>query len=241
MELTPGQRAARARLCFALDVPERGAALELADRLAPAVGCFKVGLELFVAEGPDLVRELVRRGAPVFLDLKLHDIPATVGRAARVAESLGACYLTVHADPGGRSVDAAVRAAPGVKILLVTVLTSIGPADLAPDLAVGAAQLAELVSSRARLARESGCAGVVCSGGETARVRAALGAELLIVNPGIRPAGSDPGDQRRAVTPAEAIAAGAGLLVVGRPIRDAADPLLAAQGILAEMAQAARR
>jgi len=222
----------RDRLIFALDVPTPHEAISLVDRLAGHVGCFKIGLELFVAAGPDLVRAVTGR-APVFLDLKLHDIPATVGRAASVAAQLGVTYVTAHVDEGGRALSAAVQAAPRVGVLGVTVLTSIAEEDLRD---VGyAAGLQELVRRRALQARASGCRGVVCSGQEAARVRPLLGDELLIVTPGVRPADGEAGDQRRVVTPGGALRAGADLIVVGRPIRDAVDPVAAADAIVDEL------
>ena len=226
----------RERLIFALDVPTRERALELVDLLADHVGCFKIGLELFVASGPELVREVVRR-APVFLDLKLHDIPATVGRAAAVAGRLGARYLTVHADEGGRAVEAAIQAAPETGILCVTVLTSVSEDELrSTGYELG---VKELARRRAAQARERGCRGVICSGQEAAELRKVLGPGPLVVTPGIRPLdSSDAADQRRVVTPALAIERGADLIVVGRPIRDAADPAAAADRIVRELASA---
>jgi orotidine-5'-phosphate decarboxylase len=220
----------RARLIFALDVPTREAAWPLVAQLAPHVGCFKIGLELFVAEGPALVRELVAR-APVFLDLKLNDIPATVGRAAAAAARLGVTYLTVHADEA--ALRAAVGAAPEVGILAVTVLTSVSAAALARD--TGGRSVGDVVLERAVLAQRTGCRGVICSGHEAAAVRAHCGPGLLVVTPGVRPAGTAAGDQARVVTPAAARAAGADLIVVGRPIREAADPAAVAQQITAEL------
>ena len=226
---------ARDRLIFALDVPTRDQALDLVDRLAGHVGCFKVGLELFICGGPDLVREVARRG-PVFLDLKLHDIPATVGRAAAVAGRLGVRYLTVHADEGGRAVQAAVEAAPDTGILCVTVLTSVSEEELAgTGYALG---VKELARRRAHQAAEHGCRGIICSGREAAELRQVVGSDRLIVTPGIRPRDADAADQRRVVTPTAAVEGGADLVVVGRPIRDAADPQAAADRIVEELAEA---
>lgn len=227
-------RPARDRLIFALDVPHGDQALALVDELAPYVGCFKVGLELFVAEGPELVREVSGR-APVFLDLKLHDIPATVAGAARAASRLGARYLTVHADLGARALAAAVEAAPETRILAITVLTSVAAVDLVASGISGTLQ--ELVLHRARQAAEVGCAGLVCSGAEAAAVRAAQ-PSLEIITPGVRPQGAAVGDQARVVTPAGAIGAGASALVIGRPLRDAKDRPAAALAILEEIAAA---
>lgn len=228
----------RDRLIFALDLPDADRAMALVDKLAAHVGCFKVGLELFVAAGPELVRRVVAR-APVFLDLKLHDIPATVGRAAAMAARLGVTYLTVHVDEGGRALRAAVEAAPTVKILAVTVLTSIGEEDLAAG-GFGVA-LGELVGLRARLAHQVGCAGLICSGQEAADLRSLLGAGIEIITPGVRPASAARGDQKRVVTAAQAIESGADRIVVGRPIRDAVDPVGAADDLVAEIASACRR
>jgi len=217
------------RLIFALDVPTAERAFSLVEALSGHVGCFKIGLELFIACGPELVRQIAGR-APVFLDLKLHDIPATVGRAAAMAEALKVSYLTVH--PGQDAVKAAVQAAPNVEILMVTVLTSISAEEIAD---AGAGSLSELVVARARRAASWGCRGVICSGHEVEAVRQAVDQDLLLVTPGVRPTGSARGDQARVVTPAEAIARGADKIVVGRPIRDAADPVSAAAAIVDEL------
>lgn len=227
----------RDRLIFALDVPDGRRALELASALSGHVGCFKIGLELFVAAGTDLVRTIAAR-APVFLDLKLHDIPATVGRAAAAAAALspGIRYLTAHVDEGARSLEAAVQAAPAVGILGVTVLTSISEEDLVAD--GHAPGLAALVERRARAAARVGCRGIVCSGLEARAMRQALGPGLAIVTPGVRPGGTAHGDQKRVVTPSLAIESGADLIVVGRPIRDAADPVAMADTIVRELAAA---
>ncbi len=224
------------RLIFALDVPTAREAEALVDELHTEVGCFKIGLELFTAAGPELVRRVGAR-APVFLDLKLHDIPKTVERATRVADELGVRYLTVHADLGGRALAAAAAAAERTRILAITVLTSVADADL--QSAGIADDVRELVLTRAHLAARCGCAGLVCSGQEVAHVRETArqgGRELERITPGVRPAGADTGDQARVVTPATAIAAGATALVVGRPIRDAEDRVATARAIVAEIA-----
>ena len=215
------------RLIFPLDVPSLDEALPWVERLRGAVGVFKVGLELFSAAGPEAVRAVQRAGgAGVFLDVKLHDIPNTVGGAARALRDLRPAMLTVHASGGKAMLEAAVRGAgPGVLVLAVTRLTSL---EASP------AEVCEL----ARLAREAGCGGIVCSGHEAAAVREAVGPSLRIVCPGVRPAGDDAGDQARVVTPASAIAAGADYLVCGRPIRDAADPIAAARRVSDEIAAA---
>ena len=227
----------RARLAVALDVPDADAALSAADRLAGHADLVKVGLELFTAEGPDLVRELVDRGWGVFLDLKLHDIPATVAGAVRVLRGLGVELLTLHASGGPRMIEAAVEARGDSSLphlLGVTVLTSLEAADLerlgwsaGPEAAV-----ARLCAT----AREAGCDGVVASVHEVPRIRSEWGPDLLVVTPGIRPAGASVDDQAMVATPATAVQAGADILVVGRPILRAEDPAAAADAIRTEMA-----
>ncbi len=223
----------------AIDRPDLGGALALARGLVGAVGGLKLGLELFVAEGPAAVRALATTGLPIFLDLKLHDIPNTVAGAVRAAAGLGAALLTVHAAGGRAMLEAAVQAARASpsppRLLAVTVLTSLDDADLAAT-GVAGAPLEQAVRL-ARLAREAGLDGVVCSPQEIAAVRAALGPGPLVVVPGIRPAGGAAGDQKRIATPAEALAAGADLLVIGRPITTAPDPRAAARAIVAEIAE----
>jgi orotidine-5'-phosphate decarboxylase len=230
---------ARDRLAFALDVDGLAEAERWASTLAEEVGVFKVGLELFVAAGPAAVEAVQRRGAACFLDLKLHDIPATVAGAVRSASRLGVRYLTVHAGGGPAMLRAAVEAAgPGTTLLAVTVLTSMDEAELA---ALGETRSARtLVVDRARLAVQAGVRGLVCSPEECAAVRAAVGPEIALVVPGIRPAGASLGDQKRVGTPAEAIRSGADVLVVGRPIRQAAEPVAAARSIVDEIAAARR-
>jgi orotidine-5'-phosphate decarboxylase len=229
-----------ARLAVALDTSSREEALRLAGLLAGRVGTVKVGLEAFTAHGPALVREVRELGMPVFLDLKLHDIPNTVERAARNAAGLGVTMLTVHASGGEAMLRAAVAGAATVEhppiVLAVTVLTSLDDAGLA-DLGVPGGA-AGRVRAWAELARRSGCGGVVCSPHETAALRAALGRGFLLVTPGVRPAGAAAADQRRVATPRDAVRAGADLLVVGRPITAAADPAAAADAILAEIRSA---
>lgn len=228
--------AARRRLIVALDVPDAATALAAAQRLAGHVGMLKVGLELFVAEGPEVVRQL-RRAHPqleIFLDLKLHDIPNTMVGAIRSARALGARFITVHAGSGVAHLRACVDAAgPALGVLAVTVLTSQDAAACAE--AGHTRSPAEIVALRAAAAHQAGCAGLVCSGQELARVREAAPG-LACVVPGIRPAGGELGDQKRVMTPREAIAAGASYLVVGRPILGAADPAAAADAITAEIA-----
>jgi orotidine-5'-phosphate decarboxylase len=226
---------ARDRLVFPLDVPDLGQAERWIDRMAEHVGVFKIGLELFSAVGPAAIELVHRRDKPVFLDLKLHDIPATVAGAARAAAERGVRYLTVHAASGSRALEEARRAVEGseTRLLAITVLTSLEQRDLA---AIGVDRpLAENVLARARLAIDRNIHGLVCSAHECRALRDALGAAPELVVPGIRPAGADAGDQGRVATPASAIREGATLLVVGRPIRDAADPRAAAAAIVAEI------
>lgn len=189
------------------------------------MGLFKVGLELFIAAGPDAVRRIAGdSGSGVFLDLKLHDIPTTVERAAGSAAQLGVQMLTVHAQGGGAMLEAAVRGAgSGIRVLAVTRLTS-EAADPAA------------VETLALRAQDAGCAGVICAGTEAEQLRNRVGKDFLLVCPGVRPAGAAAGDQVRVVTPADAIRAGADYIVVGRPLRDADDPVQMAMAISEEIA-----
>ena len=233
--MTTAPPTARDRLIAALDVPTRAEALALAGALAGHVGMLKIGLQLFVAEGPDVVRA-IRQAHPqleIFLDLKLHDIPNTMRGAIRSARSLGVRFLTVHAGSGTTHLRACVEeAGDDLGILAVTVLTSQDAA--ACEQAGHTRSPADLVVRRAECAREAGCAGIVCSGQELAGV-VEVAPDLYRVVPGIRLAGGDAGDQKRVMTPARAIAQGATHLVVGRPIRTAEDPAAAADGIVAEI------
>lgn len=228
----------RERLIVALDVPNADAAVDVAKRLSGHIGMFKIGLELFVAEGPRVVGR-VRELAPdveIFLDLKLHDIPNTMKGAIRSVRSLGVKFLTVHAGSGTAHLQACVEeAGDAVGILAVTVLTS--QDEVACRQAGHTRAVEELVEMRAVCAREAGCAGVVCSGRELGRVRA-VAPRIARVVPGIRPAGADEGDQQRVMTPARAVAEGASYIVVGRPILQAADQAAAADAIVAELAGA---
>ncbi len=219
---------ARDRLIVALDLATVDAARALVERLGRAATFYKIGLELAMAGGLDLARELNRQGAQVFLDMKLLDIENTVERAVRNAAATGATFLTVHAQDT-KTLRAAVagKAGTALKILGVTVLTNLDQRDL--DEQGLAASPADLVLRRARLAREAGCDGVVASGLEAERVRAAIGPGLAIVTPGIRLPGAAAGDQARVASPEQAIAAGADYIVVGRPITAAADPREAAE------------
>jgi orotidine-5'-phosphate decarboxylase len=229
------------RLIVALDFPSADAAMELVERLEGCCCWFKVGMELYYAAGNRVIEGLRERGYQVFLDLKLHDIPNTVAGAVRSVTGVGASLLTIHAGGGEAMMRAAVQAAivPGApKLLAVTVLTSMDEAELR---AVGVSDgPANQVLRLARLARAAGIGGLVCSAEEVEAVRQAMGPEMLLVVPGIRPQNetSQPDDQRRVATPAEAIARGASMLVVGRPITQATDPARAASEILAEIAGA---
>jgi len=230
------------RLFVALDFPEGNAAFALVHKLLPFHQDFKVGLELFSAEGPDLVSRLKGEGANIFLDLKFHDIPNTAAGAVRAATRLGVDFLNVHCGGGSAMLSAAAQACteeaaklsiPRPKLLGVTVLTSLD------DKAVqeigfprsASAQVLQFVN----LAKDSGLDGVVCSAQELPLVREAGGPEFLTMVPGIRPAGAAAGDQKRTLTPAEAVKAGASCLVVGRPVTGAADPASALKSILKEM------
>jgi orotidine-5'-phosphate decarboxylase len=234
----------RKSLCVALDGTDAGWIADLARRLAASAGWLKVGLEAFTAHGPDLVRRVAATGADVFLDLKLHDIPATVERAAANCARSGARLFNVHAGGGIDMMRAAVAGARGVatgdggspRVVAVTVLTSLDRQALE---ALGIAREPhELVLRWAEMARESGLDGVVASAREAKAIRAACGPDFLIVTPGIRPSGTASDDQRRVVTPAMAIADGADLLVVGRPITRAHDPEASARVIAAEIVAA---
>ncbi len=221
------------RLIAALDVPGRTEADALVARLGGVPSWVKIGLELFCAAGPSIVGEYTARGMAVMLDLKLHDIPETVARAtARVAD-LGAGLLTVHSSGGTAMLEAAVAAAGSMKVLAVTVLTSLDAADLAAVGDVG--PIGKLVDLRTRLAIAAGCHGVVASPHEVGAIRTTAPSGFLVVTPGVRPAGSAAGDQKRVMTPREARHAGADLVVVGRPLRDAADPAAAARAVVAEL------
>ena len=223
----------RERLIAALDVPTAAEARRLVEKLGSSVSFYKIGLELSTSgEYYPLLDWLVKRGNGVFCDLKLYDIPETVRRAVANLRGRGVSFLTVHADRG--VMGAAVQEKGDTGILAVTVLTSTSQADLAGQGYGG--KLEDLVLSRAGAAAELGCDGVICSGFEVAGIKAKLGAKLLAVTPGIRPAGSDAGDQKRVVDVAQAFKNGADYIVVGRPIRDAKDPAAAAEAIQATIA-----
>jgi len=226
----------RERLIVALDLPSVEAAQAMVARLGDAVSFYKIGYQLAFAGGLSFAQTLAGAGKRVFLDLKLHDIGNTVAQGVKSVARLGATFLTVHAYPQTMKAAVEARQAP-LRILAVTVLTSYDDADLAAagyDFTVR-----ELVAERAAQARDIGVDGLVCPAEEAANLRSIVGAKMVLVTPGIRPAGAASGDQKRIMTPAAAIAAGADYLVVGRPIIAAADPKAAAQAIIGEIAQQA--
>jgi len=228
---------ARDRLIVALDVSTAAEAQRIVKAVGTSATTFKVGKQLFIAEGPALVRDLVASGRHAFLDLKFHDIPNTVAAAVRSAAGLGVSMLTVHAAGGAKMLRAAADAAKQAKspplVLAVTVLTSLGDREMQEIGVLGRA--ADQVLRLAELARNNGCRGVVASPQEARKLREMLGPGFTIVTPGVRPAGSDPGDQARTATPADAIRNGATYVVVGRPITEAKDPARAARAILRQI------
>jgi orotidine-5'-phosphate decarboxylase len=230
----------RQNLIVALDVSSAAAAQKIVAAVGVSALTFKVGMQLYTAEGPGVVRDLVASGRRVFLDLKYHDIPNTVAAAVREAAGLGVSMLTIHASGGGKMIHAAVEAArtvnPALMVLGVTVLTSMDEMDL--DKVGVRGRMSEQVLRLAGLALTSGCQGVVASAMEAAELREELGKHFLIVTPGVRPAGKEHGDQSRVVTPSQAIAAGATYIVVGRPITGAPDPGAEARAILEQMSLA---
>lgn len=226
----------RQRLIVALDVSTAAAARKIVAAVGDSAFTYKVGMQLYTAEGPQVVRDLVTSGRRVFLDLKYHDIPNTVAAAVREAAALGVSMLTVHAAGGGKMLRAAVEAAsakPALQVLAVTVLTSMDEREL--ETTGIRDHVVDQVLRLAALALEDGCHGVVASAREASQLRNRLGDNFAIVTPGVRPAGVSHGDQARVVTPEEAIAAGASYIVVGRPITDAIDPAAEARAILGEM------
>ncbi|TAN04619.1 MAG: orotidine-5'-phosphate decarboxylase [Rhodanobacteraceae bacterium] len=233
---TPTAIPARDRLIFALDVPDRASAVAWMDRLGEAVSFYKIGLELL--SGGDyfhVLDELARRGKKIFADLKFHDVPATVAGAVHGLAQRPATFATIHCDSRAM-LEAAAAAKGSLQLLAVTVLTSNDADDLA---ALGVAgEPAEVVIRRARLAKAAGIDGVVCSGADLPRLRAALGRDLLAVCPGIRPAGPSTDDQKRTVDVPTAFAQGADFIVVGRPIRNAPDPRAAAAAITGQIERA---
>jgi len=226
----------RDRLIVALDVPSTGEAEAIVDKLGNAVGFYKIGYQLAFERGLPLAAALVGAGKRVFLDVKLHDIGNTVARGVETVARLGVTFLTVHAFPQTMRAAVEARAGSNLKILAVTVLTSYDDADLAE--AGYSVSVEQLVAERAAQAHDMGVDGIVCSAEEAAPLRLIVGADMLLVTPGIRPAGTATGDQKRIMTPSRAIAAGADYLVVGRPIIEATDPKSAAEVIVAEMAAA---
>lgn len=223
----------RDRLALALDVDDLVDAMRTARELREWFGIVKVGLELFTAAGPDTVPAFVDDGFKVFLDLKLHDIPATVAGAAAAVRALAPRYLTVHASGGPAMIRAAVDALPDTLVTGVTVLTSLSAGDLDAIGLAGPPQ--DAVRRLAVLAVGAGARALVCSPQEVAAVRAEVGSSVVLITPGVRPAGADTQDQARVATPQQAIADGADLLVVGRPITAAADPAAAAADLLASL------
>jgi orotidine-5'-phosphate decarboxylase len=227
----------RQRLIVALDVSTVEAARKIVAAVGDSAHAYKVGMQLYTAEGPAIVHELVGSGRRVFLDLKYHDIPNTVGAAVREGAQLGVSMLTVHASGGGKMLRAAVEAGhavnPGLLVLAVTVLTSLDDVELGKIGMRGG--VLEEVLRLAALALSNGCQGVVASAQEAAALREEFGHDFVIVTPGVRLAGSGPHDQARVVTPAEAIAAGASYIVVGRPVTEASDPAAEARAILGQV------
>jgi len=229
---------ARDRLIVALDVSSIAEAEVMVQRIGDAVSFYKIGYQLAFAGGLPFAHDLIGMGKKVFVDLKLHDIGNTVAKGVESVAKLGATFLTVHAYPQTMHAAVDARKGSGLRILAVTVLTSYDDADIAAagyDLTVP-----ELVTERAAQARDIGVDGLVCSGEEAARLRAIASAGMVLVIPGIRPAGAERGDQKRIMTPTAAIGAGADYLVVGRPVIAASDPKAAAEAIVAEIAGAAR-
>lgn len=229
--------AARERLIVALDVPSAEAARQIVAAIGDAAVLYKVGMQLYTAEGPQIVRELIVSGKEVFLDLKYHDIPNTVASAVREAAALGVSMLTVHASGGKRMLHAAAESAREqdrqILVLAVTVLTSMDEEEL-HQIGVGAG-VSDHVLMLGGMALEAGCGGLVASAHEAAQLRRRFGQQFAVVTPGVRPAGTARNDQSRVVTPADAIAAGASHIVVGRPITEAADPSAQAKAIIEQM------
>jgi orotidine-5'-phosphate decarboxylase len=225
--------AARDRLILALDVPSAAEAERLVDQVEDQITFVKVGLELYTAAGPDIVKRFLQRGKRVFLDLKFLDIEETVRRATERVAAMGVEFLTIHANRKALGAGVKGRGNSSLKLLAVTVLTNFDSQDLREMGIQRSVQ--ELVTARALLAAEMGCDGVVASGEEPGVLRPKVGPRFVIVTPGVRPAGKDVDDHARATTPTQTIAAGADYLVIGRPIRAASDPATAAAAILMEM------
>jgi len=227
------------KLIFALDVPGKSEAQRLVKLLDDSVGCFKVGLQLFIQEGPDILKLIKDHStADIFLDLKLHDIPATVRGALRSAEKLGVRYITIHSTEGEAILETSKEVKDsGLEVLAVTLLTSMGEPQLRDLGFEKNTQICDVVLDRALRAQQSGCAGIICSGEEIAQVKNKCGDSFKVVVPGIRPEWSQisSDDQNRITTPGKAIATGADLIVVGRPIRDAENPKEAARKVIFEI------
>ncbi len=227
------------RVIVPLDVPSANEAFALVDRLGDQSDFYKVGFELYTRVGPDMVRELVNRGKRVFLDIKLHDIPNTVARAVAVASDLGAGLLTIHASGGPRMMEAAASARSGdLKLLAVTVLTSLTPDEMSAVWDREIRSVRDDVGRLALMGRDAGVDGVVASALEASWIRQQVGPGFLIVTPGIRPAGADRGDQKRVTTPGDAVRNGADYLVIGRPITQADDPAAAFSAVSREIQEA---
>jgi orotidine-5'-phosphate decarboxylase len=234
--MLPSDIPPRDRLIVALDLPAVAAAEAMIARLGDSVTFYKIGYQLAYAGGLPLVRKLTDSGKKVFVDLKLHDIGNTVARGVESVAKLGATFLTVHAYPQTMKAAVEGRAGSGMKLLAVTVLTSYDDGDLhAAGYRLG---VSDLVEARAQQAQVLGIDGLVCSPEEAASLHKIVGHQMVLVTPGVRPAGSATGDQKRLMTPGRAISAGADYLVVGRPVMEAADPRAAADAIQAEIAQA---
>ncbi|HWP96163.1 MAG TPA: orotidine-5'-phosphate decarboxylase [Syntrophomonadaceae bacterium] len=232
------------RIILALDVDTQAEALSLVQELQPWVGYFKVGMQLFNSSGPEIVRRINDLGGQVFVDLKFHDIPNTVGAAGRVLTRLGCQMFNVHAAGGRKMMKAVVEEAQSEAtrlgsqppiILAVTVLTSIAQKELEEEMLVQGMPLPEVVRRWALMARDSGISGVVCSPQEISIIRSACGSDFAIITPGIRPVWSETGDQKRITTPRQALDMGADYMVIGRPIVKAADRIEAAQRIIEEL------
>ena len=227
------------RIALALDVSDLDAARRLIEQTREHISVFKIGLELFTAIGPPAVEVVLNAGAKCFLDLKIHDIPATTGRSVSRAAEMGVDYLTVHTAAGSEALEAANQSAGSMQLLAVTILTSLDETSLRGIGVVDGPKPS--VTRLAILGWDAGLRGFVTSAHECAALRASLGDDAFLVTPGIRPAGATAGDQKRVMTPELAIAAGSNMLVVGRPIRDASDPTAAASALAREVGLALRR
>ena len=227
------------RVIIPLDVPSARDAFALVDRLGDNADFYKVGFELYTRGGPDVVRELVARGKRVFLDIKLHDIPNTVAGAVVAASDLGVDLLTLHASGGPRMLESAAAARSGdLRLLAVTVLTSLTPDEMSAVWGRDIRSVRDDVGRLALMGRDAGVDGIVASALEASWIRQQVGPDFLIVTPGIRPAGSDAGDQNRVTTPGDAVRNGADYLVIGRPITQADDPVAAFASVLQEIDEA---